>query len=288
MDNPIKNKNVETYVGDMTKALEGNKDGLIKKIIHEQEEYEEEKKNISPESKKNKFFVIGSVLLLAVAIFVLTSFVSFKKQAETVPVSSQFQSLISIDKTEFKEVEGFSRDEIVNSVFNLAQTIKVKEGGIAGVYLTENKKIVGLRRFLTLVKGNLLPGSEVLVSDNFMFGIENIGITEGRPTGGNLFMLLKARSFADIFPPMHAWEGQMLSDLSGFFGIKLNADNKYLLSKSFQDHVVNNKNARVLSDEAGNVVLLYIFADNNSVIITNNEGVIGEVITRLSSDKTKN
>ena len=40
-------------------AVENDKEGLIKKIIHGEEEHEREKINLSPESKKNKIIVIG-------------------------------------------------------------------------------------------------------------------------------------------------------------------------------------------------------------------------------------
>ena len=37
---------VQTYAEDMTKVIEKNEGGIIKKIIHEQEEHEAIKKNI--------------------------------------------------------------------------------------------------------------------------------------------------------------------------------------------------------------------------------------------------
>ncbi len=276
MDNPNQNPNVETYTGDVAKALEGNQDGLIKKIIKQQEEREEEKRSSSPVSKKNKFFAIGSLILLALAIIILASFVTFKKRSETVVPNPQFRPLIYTDKTEFKEIGGLSKDEIASGIFDLAQTIKVKEGGIAGVYLTENKKIIGLRTFVSLTESSLLP--ENLIGDGFMFGVKD----------KDLFMLLKARSFQDLFPPMRAWEEGMFSDLHGFFGIKLDSSTNYLLRQKFADTLVGNRNARVLYNREGSIVLMYVFADNNSVVITDSETATEEVILRLNSDQTNN
>ena len=53
----IKHKFVETYAEDMAKVIENDNSGLIKKIIHNEEEHEIEKINLSPESRKNKFFI---------------------------------------------------------------------------------------------------------------------------------------------------------------------------------------------------------------------------------------
>ena len=48
-----KSRVIETYAEDMAQVLENDKGGLIKKIIHEEEEHEAEKRNLSPQSKKN-------------------------------------------------------------------------------------------------------------------------------------------------------------------------------------------------------------------------------------------
>ena len=56
-DNEIKNKITQTYAQDMAKVIEDDKGGLIKKIIHGEEERESQKRNMSPESKKNRFFI---------------------------------------------------------------------------------------------------------------------------------------------------------------------------------------------------------------------------------------
>jgi hypothetical protein len=39
---------------------------------------------------------------------------------------------------------------------------------------------------------------------------------------------------------MNKWERKMFADLYGFFGVNLNADTKYLLSKNFEDGFFKN------------------------------------------------
>ena len=62
---------VETYAADMTKTIEKGEGGMIRKIIEEQEEHEAVKKNISPESRRNKFFMLIGVALIISAFFLL-------------------------------------------------------------------------------------------------------------------------------------------------------------------------------------------------------------------------
>jgi hypothetical protein len=112
-ENQLKNKNVETYTRDMAKAIEGGQGGIIKKIIHEEEKYEAEKVNLSPASKKNKLFMLISIVLVAVALIVLAFlWVSYDNKINTVSVTPQTTSIIFTDQTTFEEVDGLNKKEI--------------------------------------------------------------------------------------------------------------------------------------------------------------------------------
>ncbi len=284
----IKKIVAETYAEDMAKVLENDKEGLVKKIIHGEEEHEQEKKNLSPESKKNKFFMFISFLLIFLALATL-SFFFFKKDINTVPVEKQFVPIIFNDQSTFLEVLGLKKDEITQTVFNEVNTTKVQIGGVEGIYLTENKQIVGLRRFIALIKSNFAPDSNpLLVSDNFLMGSVLTGLKSATPTAGDFFILLKVRSTADIFDSLRIWENNLLTDLHKFFGINISSETNYLFKKDFTDGIVENKNARILYDKDGEIVLMYIFADDNSVIIANSQNAVHEIILRLaSSQKTQ-
>ena len=74
----------------------------------------------------------------------------------------------------------------------------------------------------------------------------------------------------------------MFLDFHGFFDIPINADNNYLLKKDFEDGIVQNKNSRILKDNDGNIVLMYVFVNDTSILITNSEDTSKEIITRLA------
>ncbi|MEK7471177.1 MAG: hypothetical protein AAB623_00810 [Patescibacteria group bacterium] len=280
-DKKIEHKIVETYARDMAEVLENDKAGLIKKIIHGEEKHEEEKENLSFDSKKNKLFIFASFLLIFFASIILFFFL-LKKENNITLVENQFIPLILNDQSIFLEIFGLKKEEIIQTVLNEINTTKVKVGGVEGIYLIENKQIIGLRRFISLIKSNFIPGDNTLfVQDNFLLGFVNN--TESK----NLFILLKVRSATDIFSALSVWEGKMFSDLSGFFGINISADTNFLLTKDFQDGFIENKNARILYDKNGNIVMMYIFADDNSIVITNSQNAAHEIILRLSSSQKK-
>jgi hypothetical protein len=290
-----KQEAIETYASDMAKVIESSGEaGLVKKIIHQEEEYEMVKRDLPPELKRNKLFMWAGITFLVLAFGTLAFFL-LKKDINTVEVEQQFIPLIFHDQSSYLEIAGLTRDEITHTVLNQVNTTKVKSGGIEGIYLTENKQIVGLRKFISLIKGNFAPRSNtLLVSDRFLLGVMNNETKD-------FFILLKVRSTADIFESLRGWEDKMFSDLHGFFGVDISPETNYLLTKNFDDGIVGNKNARVLyrtSEEgegsapnplpaASKIVVMYVFADETSVVIANTDKAAREVMLRLAGSDTE-
>src|ERR1035437_6836554 len=272
------NSVVRTYTEDMAEVLENDTQGLVKKIIHGAKEHEQERENLSPESKKNKFFMIVSILLIVLAVITLSFFILKNNVSNTVPVLKQFVPIIFNDQSTYIEVSALNRDEIIQTVLNEVNATKAQVGGVEGIYLTENKQMIGLRRFIALITSSFIPGDNTLfVNDNFLMGAVN----------NDFFILLKVRSTADVFNSLRLWEPKLLTDLHGFFGIDVSSGTSYLFKKEFQDGIVENKNARILYDSNGKIVMMYIFADDNSVIITGSQEAAHEIVLRLASGQTK-
>ena len=288
-ENELKNKVTRTYAEDMARVIESDQGGLVKKIIHEQEEKEAEKRNFSPESRKNKLYMFSSVVFLFLALLTMVFFLT-KKDINTVPVERQFTPIIFNDKSFFIETADLSKDKIIESVLTEIRETKLKEGGLEGIYLTRNKEVLGLRDFLNILKSNLILPGENLISNNFLLGLIN---EEGRPAsvdvlaGKDLFILIKMRSVADIFDILRTWESKILYDLRGFFGVPISPDTNYLFTKNFEDGVVENKNARILYDKDGRIIIMYVFADDTSLVIANKREAVREVIFRLSGSQLK-
>ena len=276
----IKNKQIETYAEDMAKIIESDTGGLIKKIIHQQEQYEIERKNLSPKSKKNQFFIFSGIVLVFLAIILLISLGVFKDKAGIVELMPQYTPPIFVDQNYFKEIEDLTKEQVAQSVLNEVNDTSLKRGGVEGIYLTENKKIIGFKKFIEIMEGNLSAESFALIDDNFLIGVTN-------DTTRSVFFLLKVRSFPDIFPPFRLWEEKLFNDLHVFFRIDISSDTKHLLTKSFEDGLIANKNARILKDVDGTIIMMYVFADDKSVIITNSGETATEVVIRLTGSQIK-
>jgi len=283
----LKNRDVETLADDMVKVIENDRGGLIKKIIHEEEEHEALKKSLSPESGKNKMFMYLSVALSSIAVIVFIVMILVSKDGDDISVTPQAGPNIFLDKTEFKTIDGFAKNQITEVVSNQSENTRVKAGGVEGIYLTENKKVVGFKRFMDLLEGELTRGEAESIGDNFLLGVVNKDMRFVSSVSGHFFILFKVKSFSDVFNVMKNWETDMLRDLHGFFGVDVSPATDYLFVKSFEDGTVENKNARILRDNNGNIVLMYVFINNTSVMVTNSEQATNEIILRITSSQIR-
>ena len=236
--------------------------------------------------------IIGIVCILAALSMWAFFFIS--KDSTIVSVTPQFMPLIFSDKTNFIEVQDLDKDTITKNVSREVATGEVKQGGVEGIYLLENKNVIGLRRLLVLLESTFKPGATNLVSDNFLMGFVNNEVASSSssdisaPSGsGDFFIIIKMRSIIDIFDSLRAWERKMFFDLHGFFGIDISPETNYLITKDFEDGIIQNKNARILRDQDGKIVLMYVFATENSLIISNTEKAVEEVMNRLAANQIK-
>ncbi|OGI74326.1 hypothetical protein A3D42_02465 [Candidatus Nomurabacteria bacterium RIFCSPHIGHO2_02_FULL_41_18] len=282
-DNNLQTKIVETYAEDMARVIEDDREGLIKKIIHEAEEREINKKNFSPESRQNKIYMFISTFFVFAALATFLFFL-LKRDLRTVPIDPEFTPIISGDKNSFLETGELGKAEIVKNLILKAKKSAVNPGGLEGIYLARGGSIVGLREFIALLEANLVLPEVAFVSDHFMMGSTN---QAGVKTGENFFLLLKVRSFSDIFESLRSWENKILFNLHDLFGIEISSETNYLFTKDFENGFVDNKNARILYDKEGEEVLMYVFADDTSVIIASDSKVAREIILRLSGSKLK-
>ena len=278
---------VETYASDASLAMRSGDGGTIRNLIQEQEEKEEEIKEQSPQSRKNQILMVSSIALILIAITAVFLWAMFREKNSTVPIALQFVPLIFTDQNKTLEIGGLKKEQITQTVLNELKATEMKRDAIEGIYLTNNTKPVGLREFVSLIKGNLLSEKIPFVSDVFLMGVFNNETAVDSSKSKEFFVLLKTRSFPDIFDGMKDWEDKMFSDLAPFFDININSETKYLVTKDFEDGFIQNQNAKILRDNDGKIVLMYVFTTNTSVVITNSEDAVREIILRLASSQIK-
>lgn len=126
--------------------------------------------------------------------------------------------------------------------------------------------------------------------------------------GPQAFLILHTDSYERAFAAMLAWEPTLQEELTPLFDRDLVPTNppEPLLSTdiasstasstpqaparpprpTFVDKIVENRDTRVILNEAGEILLLWTFLDRNTLVITTNEYTLREIVTRLSAPVT--
>ena len=186
------------------------------------------------------------------------------------------------------EVKDLKKDEIVQTILHEISASNVKIGGIEIIALSINQRIILLKDFASLLKINLDINNNKFIDDNFLMGFVNNQNNQSNindVNGKDFFILLKVSSNTDVFSYLRTWESKIFSDLHSLFGIEISGLNNYLITKDFEDGVVENRNARILYDKDRKIVMMYIFANENYVVVTNTLSSAREVMLRLASSK---
>ncbi len=272
-DEKFKSKVVHTFSDDLAESLGENQDGSLRELIREQEEKEEYLASASIESPENKVFLAISTVLILLSLLGL-GYIVFVRNSKTVSFENKFQPIIFVDRTQFVPIDNLKNDQVVPTLKSTFALSTVKSGGIDGYYLTKAKKMLPLDKFSEIIMPNLSSKFIDLASPNFLVG--TVKANKNEP-----FVLIKVKSFEDVFEEMQKWEKKMFLDLHDFFGMPLGKENNSLLNKDFEDGFVDNKNARILYRADGTVALMYIYADDTSVIITQSDIAAREVMQRL-------
>ena len=106
-------------------------------------------------------------------------------------------------------------------------------------------------------------------------------------SGNDLFMIFTVKDFNETFLAMREWEPRMLSELIRIFNIDTSMYGKAIYSKEFTTETLFNKEARVLKDDSGEILLSYIFLDPKTVMITTETPGLEEVIKRMNLQTIK-
>src|SRR5258708_29731453 len=96
--NEVKTKSVQTYADEMAKVIEYGKGGLVKKIIHDHEEEEEEKARLSPVSTMNKLFSALSIVLIFASLVLWHYFGPLNAHLSFVDITPAFEPLVFTDE----------------------------------------------------------------------------------------------------------------------------------------------------------------------------------------------
>jgi hypothetical protein len=299
---------LHTYTSDFADRVEQQKASAFTVIAAEKDS------GVRPKPIKKKMkvnfvpIVIGIALLILGSAGIYTAYLFMSKSA-SIPTASTIYSLIAPDSK--VELSGTRK----NLRFALADEANkpLAENDVLLTYINEStttaQGVVDVASsggaFITQMQ---LDAPDILlrnIDQSSMVGIVHAG-SETRP-----FFILRVTSYERSFAGMLNWEGTIQNNLSLFYPLlstQVPAPQLASLSTTtsststrtfipttasyssnmpdaqFIDEVVNNHDTRVLKDQSGRTILIYGYADQQTLIIARDEAAFTLLVSRLAAN----
>jgi len=290
-NNPKSPKNIHTYMSDMAEVVRQNEMSVIKIAVEEQKRREttDYYQKIEKQSKGKIFWIIGGLIILAGAIALTYFTLQKKKEINTPPVIIKTpETLISFDMEESIDFTNIINKIDVINIFEKELATREASESIKAIFLkkqtNEIQNTLLLESFISSLKTNIPSSLLRSFSPDYMIGTYTPVSLYDK---SHLFLILKINDYNQAYAGMLEWEKTMLTDLFSLFNIKIDEKNKDLFEKSFKDIIIKNKDARILYTSDGTDILFYLFPDKNTLIISDNQEAVKEIITRLLAKQSK-
>jgi hypothetical protein len=282
---PGTKKNLEglhTYAADFGASISGERGDIIRRAIAEEERKAQAARSQTLASKQNILLLAGSALSIIIGIGAIVFLAIGNRPKAVEPVTAKVPSIIAADTSAEIPFTGISKEELsVQSAKAIAADISA--GSIKNIFFTETrngmKYLTTAKTFLTLISKTIPTQLTDGLENTFMFGVYGAA-------GKNApFLIFKTDAYNDAFAGMKEWEARLFDDTYRLFGISATGGNAALLQAKFADATLSNKDARVLRNASGAIVLLYAFHDEQTILITTDPAALDEVSARLTAQK---
>lgn len=277
---------LRTYASDIAEMMKREKGSIIKIALAEQKRRDEYKQKKDPTSTKNLIVIIlGLILIVGGIMIFIYSIVNRAKPVNVTNISTTLPTLIFTENQAQIDMTTMNRAELINAIKSQLDNKTLALGTINNLfvsYKTTGGDIQVPSTIFLQKLGITAPNSLIQnLYPNFMLGVYSEG------SGNNLFLIFKVKDFNDTFLAMREWESTMLGEFVRPFYIDTSAYGKTIFSKEFVTETLFNKEARLLKDSTGKVLLSYVFLDPGTVMITTQTDALQEVIKRLNLQTLK-
>jgi hypothetical protein len=274
---------IRTYGDDIAHTIKDQKESVLsinlaekKKAEASQNLAEEQKKDIyaAEEGKRGRLITIISIILVVAGIGTITTFYFLSKRNNVVVKPN---APIVADNHIVVTLQGLSRDQIINEISSKKEQA-IKNDNIYYLDLSSQNEALNLNPFLSAVSPNIPQYLLRSFGNKLDLGVYSEENKE-------LFLLVSVNSMDNAFAGMLEWEKAIPDEVLPLFSQSANSTNDPLKNKNFQDVVINNKDARVLRDNDRNPVITYSFLDSKTLVITQSDSTLRELINRYNASK---
>ncbi|OHA27298.1 MAG: hypothetical protein A3C06_02100 [Candidatus Taylorbacteria bacterium RIFCSPHIGHO2_02_FULL_46_13] len=294
---PEQVKALRTFESDVAEILKTQNTSAAQIVIAEQAKPKEEHiQTVIPQEPprypglKNMLLLTTGILLISGAL-VFVAYLFFKPSAppET-PVTSTGQAIISIDTQKVIDITNLTPKQVVEAIKKERDGASVRLNAIEVIILTEkdgagNIRALDTKTFLEKITPSI-PAMLIRTLDpSYVFGL--VGFDGNQP-----FIILHTNSYERAYDGMLSGEadlyreagsifvtgGGLLPGLSTSSSVYFGTDpNKQL----FHDMVIKNIDTRVVKNTQGDIIFLYSFPNESTIVITSNAKTFNQIIDKL-------
>ncbi|PIT91126.1 hypothetical protein COU17_02080 [Candidatus Kaiserbacteria bacterium CG10_big_fil_rev_8_21_14_0_10_49_17] len=298
---------IRTFKGDIAEAVKHQRASLIS-ITAAEENRRAQAPQPTLEEKRpgttKRLIIAGLAGGLVVAGLAAIFFVFFYKQTQTVSVPEDVPSLVFVDSQSFVNISNKGRRAILADLTAEKETVRLTLGSLGQLIPYEERDtgpaLLTGREFLEAIEVRAPNELLRVLDDTYTLGAHVFN-------GNQAFLILQPKIFKNAFAGMLEWEPYLVEDLAPLFGEVLPDRVPEFIDESatttatstptqtgtlpgelvrkFEDIVLRNKDVRALKNDAGKIVLLYTFPDQQTLIITTNEFTLTEILTRFSTTR---
>jgi hypothetical protein len=296
---PSNLQRLRTFKSDIAEVMNKQNASLVSMAAAEQERRGDPSttQQSAPKTFSIKKILVGllggTLLIGGIAIIVYALFFRPSNQVPTLPT---IPSLIFTEEKQEVDTTSTTPRALIQILTDTKDAVSLSLGSIIQFYPV-SKSIDGTLSLLSTQDFFSAIGARV--SDPFLRSLGNVFTLGVHVFDGNQpFLLLSTNSYENTFAGMLAWEDTIQTTLAPLFGpvLPTQLENVTLSStttpagtlpkqRTFQDRVIRNIDTRVLTNDNGDIVLLYAFPNQQRLVVTTNEQTLMEIISRLNSTR---
>lgn len=300
VDSPL--RPLRTYKTDAEQSVKTNRTSVVSIAAAEERRRVSTMPTSLEVAPRNPFpwkrLVIGLVsLLFIVAGGAAVAYVVMGPPTINPPTEVQASTIMYVDGSTEVELQGLDHTALMATLTNLRDNAGLSLGLMRELFLTlpaldssssegkaSAKRLATTQEALAILSPNIPNSLSRALQPEFIMGAHVFDGSQG-------FIVLRTDAYQQAVAGMLEWEYAMRAELSPFLerrprprapGESTNATTTpRVIASSFVDQTVRNHDARVLYNEAGDIILLYAFLDQRTIAITTNENTLFELATRL-------
>lgn len=245
-------------------------------------------------AKKALYIIVAIVALIGISTLVFWLTLKLKPDTASTVVTNTEEPSLFVSNIKEKTVSIQNQGE--NGTLSTLG-IALKESNPFLVLQIDFEKTPGEIKPISsrdfLEKIGVYPPSDLVRSLTERFAIGSIA-------GKSRFLILKNNYYSGAFAGMLGWEKDIINNLRDLLDLPPAKSSNVITTtigtttiisqitqSQFKDSIVANRDARVFKDGSGTTILLYLFPDNDTIVISSNENTAKIVTEKLLRSGSK-